>query len=290
MARQPSINSQFPHAGLVAFFEKAVWVDPDRAQRVADLLVDKRWPWIPWWASYSGLHKRDDRRSVRVGGKNGSAPILEGLRSDKLSRLDMNRARGDGDFTSVMLNLDRSREEWNEPFQLRVTCRSAELPPGKSFAAWIELMHELVTELGVLHAILGAWPTYDLAICDTWLMNLILDTPQGDVDLGLPAGFQKQTSLAAKWFKFIGRRYARHPRWGTYLHDGHLEAIGGLARVKAEVEPARVDRVGELTYIQLTESIETALTPVAGERRRRLEDLMAPILVGAPVQAVDAQG
>ncbi|MBE7452048.1 MAG: hypothetical protein HS111_25135 [Kofleriaceae bacterium] len=48
--------------------------------------------------------------------------------------------------------------------------------------------------------------------------------------------------------------------------------------------------MGELTYIQLTESIETgAATPVAGERRRRLEDLMAPILVGAPVQAVNAR-
>ncbi|MBE7452050.1 MAG: hypothetical protein HS111_25145 [Kofleriaceae bacterium] len=58
---------------------------------------------------------------------------------------------------------------------------------GKSFAAWIELMHELVTELGVVCAILGR-SQHDLAICDTWLMNLILDTPQGDVDLAGCAG------------------------------------------------------------------------------------------------------
>ncbi|MBE7452051.1 MAG: hypothetical protein HS111_25150 [Kofleriaceae bacterium] len=43
---------------------------------VADDLVDKRWRWIPWWASNSGLHKL--RPEVTCRGKNGSAPILEG--------------------------------------------------------------------------------------------------------------------------------------------------------------------------------------------------------------------
>jgi len=145
-----------------------------------------------------------------------------------------------------------------------------------------ELMHELLTELGVAHAILGIWPSFTWARCDTWLTNMILDTPRGDIDLGLPAEFQQQTSLAARWYKFIGRTYARHPRWGTYLHDAHLAAIGGLDRIRAEVDPARIDRVGELTYIQLTGSIDTALTPAAGDKRRRLAQLMAPILVGAP--------
>ncbi|MBE7452049.1 MAG: hypothetical protein HS111_25140 [Kofleriaceae bacterium] len=126
-------------------------------------------------------------------------------------------------------------------------------------------MHELVTELGVLHAILGAWRTYDLAICDTRLMNLILDTPQGDVDLRLPAGFPGSRPAWPRSGSSSSVAGTPGIRAGDLLHDGHLEAIGGLARVKAEVEPARVDRVGELTYIQLTESIETALTPVAGE-------------------------
>jgi hypothetical protein len=81
--------------------------------------------------------------------------------------------------------------------------------------------------------------------------------------------------------KFVGRTYARHPRWGTYLNAAHVAAIGGEARIRAEVEPAKIDAVGELTYIQLTDSVETALTPLAGERRQRLESLMAPIILGA---------
>ncbi|MBZ0232168.1 MAG: hypothetical protein K8M05_07420 [Deltaproteobacteria bacterium] len=280
--KAPRIDNQFPHAGLAAYFARVTWTDRARAERIAQLLVDERWPWLPCWLSYSGLHKRDDRKAGRVGGKNGAGPILDALLSDKLMTLRLNRARGDGDFTTVMLNLDREKEKWSEGYQLRVTCRSAELPEGKSFEGWIELMHELLVEVGALHATIGAWPTYDLAMCDTWLTRMVLDTPSGDIDLGLPEAFQEQISLVSQWRKLMGRVYARHPRWGTYLHDGHLAAIGGVERVRAEVEPARIERVSDLTYIQLTDSIDTGLTPLAGERRRRLEHLMAPILVGAP--------
>ncbi len=284
MTSAPSLNNSYPHVGLAAYFGRALWRDAERVERVAALLVDKRWPWIPWWASYSGLHKRDDRSSVRVGGKNGVAPLVEGLLFPKLATLRMDRARGDGNFTSVFLKTGRVGEDWGyeAPFDLWVTCRSAELPPGKSFEAWLTLAHDLVAAVGAAHATLGAWPTFDWAICDTWLMRMVLDTPVGDVDLGLPAGFDAQLGLVSKWRKFLGRTYARHPRWGTYLNDGHLAAIGGIERVRAEVAPARVERVGELTYLQLTESIETALTAEAGARRERLEALMAPILVGAP--------
>jgi len=104
--RPTSINNQFPHVGLAAYFEKAVWRDAKRAAQVAALLVDDRWPWIPWWANYSGLHKRDDRPSVRVGDKDGVVPLVAGMASEKLSKLYMNRAKGDKDFTSVMLDLE----------------------------------------------------------------------------------------------------------------------------------------------------------------------------------------
>lgn len=62
---------------------------------------------------------------------------------------------------------------------------------------------------------------------------------------------------------------------------GHVAAIGGVARIAAEVAPAVIQPVGALTYVQLTGSIDTALTPEAGAKRRALEALMAPILVGA---------
>ena len=277
-----SVNNQFPHVGLAAYFERAVWRDAARAERIAALLVDPRWPWIPWWASYSGLHKRDDRSSVRVGGKNGVTPLVRGFASDKVSALRMNRARGDSNFTSLMLDLDRTIEEW-DPFRLLITCRSAELPAGKSFEDWVALAHELITAVGALHATIGAWPTFDMAIGDTWLTRIILDTPKRDINLGLPPDFDEQMSLMSKWKHKLGRVYARHPRWGTYLHAGHVAAIGGVERIRAEVAPARVDAVGELTYIQLTATIDTALTSEAGVKRRALQTLMAPILLGAPL-------
>lgn len=285
MIRQIDINNQYPHIGLAAYFASPVWRDPERVRKIAGLLVDPRWPWVPHWASYSGVHKRDDRPSVRVGGTaNGTEPLVIGMLNPKMSRLRMNRARGDKNFTSVSLDLGRDdQEEWGyeAPLQLWITCRSAELPPDKSIDEWLTLAHDLVSEVGALNATLGAWPTFDMAIHDTWRVRTILDTPRGDHNLGLPADFETQIDLLAKWEKFLGRTYARHPRWGTYLNAEHVAAIGGVERIRAEVQPARIDPVGELTYIQLTASIDTGLTAEAGEKRRRLQELMAPILLGA---------
>jgi hypothetical protein len=279
-----SINNQFPHVGLAAYFNQSLWRVRDRVERVASLLVDQRWPWVPWWASYSALHKRDDRSSVRVGGKNGFAPLALGMQSERLDTLYMNRAKGDKNFTSVMLDLGRRGEDWGDeaPFQLWITCRSAGLPAEKSLEEWSSLMHELVDAVGALNATLGAWPTFNHAIRDTWLTRMVLDTPKGDIALNdLPEDFESQIDLLQRWRKRLGRTYARHPRWGTYLNATHVAAIGGVERIRAEVQPARIAPVGDLTYIQLTDTIETGMSPQAGERRRKLQALMEPILLGA---------
>jgi hypothetical protein len=284
MSREPSINDQFPHVGLAAYFPRSVAHDRATVERVAALLVDRRWPWLPWWASFSGVHKRDDRTSVRVGGKNGVEPLVNGMLSRRLATLDLDRAKGDGNFTSVCLPFDPRLEEWGAeaPYALWVTCRSAELPDGKRFEDWIELMHELVTAVGALNATMGAWPTMSHAIRDTWKTRMVLDTARGDIRLNdLPADLDQQIGLLQLWWKKLGRTYARHPRWGTYLNAAHVDAIGGVDRIRAEVQPARIDAVGELTYIQLTDSIDTGMSAVAGERRRKLQAIMAPILLGA---------
>lgn len=69
-----------PYVGLAAYFDRAVWRDREHYCRISNLLVDPRWPWIPWWASFSALHKPDDRSSVRVGGKNGATPLIDGYK------------------------------------------------------------------------------------------------------------------------------------------------------------------------------------------------------------------
>lgn len=284
MRRPVSVNNQFAHVGLSAYFAKPVSRDRAVVERVARLLVDPRWPWIPWWAHFVGYHKRDDTAGVKVGGKNGNAVLVGGMLSPRFQVLRMNRAMGDKNFTTVELPFDPRRLEMTReaPYEMWITCRSHELPEGKRFDDWIELAHELVDAVGALHAIIGAWPTYDMAIGDTWLTRIILDTPKGDIPLNdPPEDFMAQRDLLQEWPHKVGRTYARHPRWGTYLNAGHVAAIGGVERIRADVQPARIEAVGELTYIQLTDSIETAMSAEAGARRRALQALMAPIIVGA---------
>jgi hypothetical protein len=284
VSRLPNVNNQYPHVGMAAYFVRPVSEAHDLAERVAQLLVDRRWPWIPWYAEFVGVHKRDDTASVRVGGKNGYAPLLGGITSPRFQKLRMNRARGDKDFTSVNLPFHAHRLEWGyeAPYDLWITCRSAELPEGKTFDNWGSLAHDLVTAVGAVNATIGSWPTYDHAVRDTWLTRMVLDTPKGDIALNdLPEDFESQIDLLQRWRKRLGRTYARHPRWGTYLNATHVAAIGGVERIRAEVQPARIDPVGDLTYIQLTDSIETGMSPQAGARRRKLQALMEPILLGA---------
>lgn len=284
MSREPSVNDPFPHVGMAAYFPRSVAHERGTVERVAALLIDRRWPWLPWWASFSGVHKRDDRPSVKVGGKNGAEPLVNGMLSKRLATLHLDRAKGDCNFTSVRLPFDLELEELGAeaPYALWVTCRSAELPDGKRFEDWIALTHELVTAVGALNATIGAWPTMRHAIRDTWKTRMVLDTARGDTPLNdPPADLDQQIDLLQLWWKKLGRTYARHPRWGTYLNAAHVAAIGGFDRIRDEVQPARIEAVGDLTYIQLTDSIETGMSAVAGERRRKLQALMAPVLVGA---------
>jgi len=275
-----SVNNSFAHVGVAMYFLTEPGADDTRAARLAELLIDSRWPWLPWWASYTARDKREDRSAVRVGGKNGVAPLLEGIASPRLWTLYMNRAKGDGNFTSVALDLRHVGSP--AALQLLITCRSTELPKDKTFPAFLALVHDVTLVIGARHAIIGAWPTYDHAVGDTWLTRMVLDTPKGDIRLGLPALYDAERDLVSKWRSSIGDRYARHPRWGTYLHPGHLAAIGGVERIRAEVAPAVIEPVGDLTYVQLTDSIDTAMTTEAETKRRALQALMAPILVGAP--------
>lgn len=271
-----------PTVGLAVYFAKPVGAgrDPAKEDALARLLVDPRWPWQPWWASYSAADAREDRPSVRVGGSKGHAALAEGIGNPRLWTLWMNRTMGDNNVATVMLDLRGVRAD--RVSKLLITSRTSELPVGKSFDAFLTLLHELVVTVEAEHAILGAWPTYAMARSDTGLTRMLLDTPAGDINLGLPLDFDAQRALVAEHSDRVGHAYARHPRWGTYLHAGHLAAIGGVEKIVAEVAPAVIQPIGALTYVQLTDSIDTALTPEAGAKRRALEALMAPILVGAP--------
>lgn len=272
----------FPHVGFAGYFSDPLWRSA-HLERITDLLVDPRWPWSLRSARFMGLDKRDDH-SLRLRRDDGASILQAKIASPRLDTLHMRHGQGDGNFAAASLDLGRRGEKWGfeAAYHLWITCRYVELPKGKDFAAWMTLLHELATAVGVANAVLGAWPSYEWAVGDTWLTRVVLDAPAGDIQLSPPARLNEQHHLISAWRKFLGRTYARHPRWGTYLNAAHLAAIGGLARVQAEVAPAVITPLGELTYLQLTPSIETAMSPEAEQKRQALEALMAPILVGAP--------
>lgn len=141
----------------------------------------------------------------------------------------------------------------------------------KSVQDWTDVMHELVAALRAKHAILGVFDNPDATMSDVAMMGITVNGRS-------PHPYPRQVGWASVAMGDIGGKYVRHPRWGNYLLPRHLDAVGGLARVRAEVEPHEVREVGELIYVQLT-SFGDALTEVCEAKRRALEAILAPILV-----------
>jgi hypothetical protein len=276
MRRQPgacSIEPLVSHAGVAAYFDQALWRDPARVERVARLLLDERWPWPPRHASCSGIDPAHDRPWTELDREHGVELLARYLVDPTVSALRVRHAAGDADHGHA--TIDSGRADWNRdaPFDLDMISRIAELPTGKNTASWLALVHDLIVEVAPLNAIVCVWPDHDRTVSDVAQMRIVLDTRDGESELGVVPTAADRTPR-----RCIGKTYARHPRWGTYLNADHLAAIGGEARVAAEVAPARLDRCGALTYIQLTDTIESAMTAECDERRRRLQALMTPIL------------
>ena len=70
---------------------------------------------------------------------------------------------------------------------------------------------------------------------------------------------------------------AREPEWGTYLTAAHADAIGGVAAIRAAVEPYRILEAGGVVFVQLS-PYDLALAPETEVKRQRLQALMAPIV------------
>lgn len=133
--------------------------------------------------------------------------------------------------------------------------------------------------IDVASAILPVYETANAVFADVLLMSIVRDSRwTGTSDLGPGDDFAEQNARAKYWRDLVGAKYVRNARWGTYLRDHHIESVGGLDRIRRQVEPARVDRLGELVYFQLTESIEDAVGPACDAKRRAFDAVLAPIL------------
>jgi hypothetical protein len=95
--------------GFAGYYSTRLYDDSDRARRIATLLVDARWPWVPWWAQF-GL--RDDfhkqTRSRKVVGPKGSEFLSGGLTSPDYDRLFVYRSSQESkDFAAAKLYTGR---------------------------------------------------------------------------------------------------------------------------------------------------------------------------------------
>ncbi len=276
------------HLGFAGYFARPLCADPERAARVASLLVDPRWPWPPWWASFGMEARLTQRtRARKVSGARGRDQLLAGILDPAHRSLELLRSRQEADnHAHVLVTTGRVAVPADAEcaFEIQGQTRGDELPAGADLGAWIELVHELMVACDVGHAVMPAWPTASACLSDVSFMRIVVDSRWGLYDQGPPPDFALQNARASYWRIELGGTYVRHTRWGTYLSRSHLERIGGLEAIHAAVPPARTIDLGNLVFIQLTDRPEDAFTAEAEARRQRLEQVMAPIVAPARPQ------
>jgi hypothetical protein len=276
------------HVGFAGYFARPLCTDPARAAQVAALLVDRRWPWPPWWASFRPEGRYNERSRARkvVGGK-GRDHLVAGIIDCAHRKLELSRSSQQADnhaHVQLKTGCKPVPSDAECPYDLEGQTRGHELPDGADLMAWLELVHELMVACDVGHAVVPVWPTASACLADVSFMRIVVDTRWGVFDKGPPPDFEQQNSRANFWRIELGGTYVRHPRWGTYLGRSHLERIGGLDAIRAAVDGIHVRELGDLVFLQLTERPEGALTAEGAHRRQQLEAVMEPIVAPARPQ------
>jgi hypothetical protein len=254
----------------------------ERAQRVAALLMDPRWPWPPKSFSTGVVGSFTKRtRTRKVGPATGQKRLLDSI-LDPSTRVLLLSTHSLEAKDHAHLRIETgtySLSSWEQPFRADGQTRAHDLPAGKTVENWIHLVHELIETLDVASAILPLYETATAVLADTSLTSIVSESRwNGRTDLGPGEDFSAQNDRAQYWRDLLGATYVRNARWGTYLRDHHVEAIGGLDRIRREVEPARVTVLGPLVYFQLTETVDEGLTDACEAKRRAFDVLLAPIL------------
>jgi hypothetical protein len=247
-------------------FEKPFHEVPGSIERVVDALLDERWPWRP----------KLMRQRVAVGmttlrkfkqriPKNAREELIGALSTPEIGVLELHAAARD-DLDDAWLDMMTGREPLLErrKFSVLALCRLEGMPPECPIEGWIEVMHDLVAAVGAVHGILVC--EEEEHIVQELYLGLIVRN-------GVPsyARWREIDRCAGAW---IGSRHVRFPRWGTYLRREHVEVVGGRARIAEVVKPAAMRSVGELLFVQLTES------PAIHDevKQAAFTELLAPLL------------
>jgi hypothetical protein len=159
------------------------------------------------------------------------------------------------------------------PLELRAFCRAEGMPAQKPIGPWLALLHDLVRAIDAVHGV--------VVVADENIVHdevFLITTTRDGVRLNPRADEINPISGSGLARQELGRRFVRHPRWGTYLRADHVAVVGGRGKIAA-ISPAMLVDVGDLLYVQLTDSPETADSPEGAAKQRMLADLLAPITV-----------
>lgn len=256
--------------GLAAVYSTEVYKAPDRVRTIGRLIFDDRWP-----RPFTKWHVQPLGGTVDIrAGRLPQDPLIEVESSLSASTTHWVELSTPGDAwhdVSVDAGTTLDLAARVCPFRLMASLRLDKLKnPASDVARWVTLAHELVSAVGARNGTITVAASGDV-IPDIARPH----RPDPNDHLRIIGG----GGVEGESRENLGGKYARYPRWGTYLHPEHVAAIGGRDQIARVVEPALFEEVGDLLYVQLTARIEDAWTPMMWEKRLRFRQLMQPILV-----------
>jgi hypothetical protein len=271
--------------GFAAYFAIKLCEEPERAERLAALCLDPRWPWQLMSVTFGVRDKvAVSTRRQKLVAKDGIEKLRDGIMHPKNRHAEIvHRANAEDNHAHLHVQTGQQLAvpSWSNPAELTGLVKGPDLPAGAELAPWLEVMHQIMLTLEVGNAILSVWPTERMAHGDGTLSSTVLDTPSAVYNLGVDETFELQNDRAIRARRQLGDKYIRHPRWGTYLRRAHLDRCGGLQRIRDTVPLAKVLELGgagDLVYLQCTEHPSGALTREGEQVRQALQDALAPIV------------
>ena len=273
------------YLGFAGYFSVRLCNEPERAEKLAKLLLDRRWPW-PLTSVVFGLRAgwTKHARRLKLSGAQGILRLRDGI-TDPENRDASIDHRADADENHAKLHVTTGQRLANpdsaNAASISGVTKASDLLEGAELLSWLEVMHEIMIVVDAGNAVLTVWPTHHMANSDATFVRIVLDTSKAVFTMGVHGNVELQNTRANYWRPELGDKYIRHPRWGNYLRREHLDRVGGLARVRDAVPLAKVLELGgpgDLVYLQCTEHPAGALTPEGEQVRQALEDVLAPIV------------
>lgn len=261
--------------GLLALHARAIHAQPEIAARIAELIVDPRWPWPATLVRPTPMPGAPlyEWPSGKIPRARLSSIALDVLRSDRALGIHVAASRKD-ELNHVFAHIDAGHAEYTGcadgtefPFEAKLYCRAEQLPADASLDAWVEVLHELVVLLDAPNAVIFARSD------ERHIWSLLYHTGSWRPDQ--PPDYPHNINARIAGARgVLGSQRICPAQWGTYLSRAHVDQVG---RDKLVAAAAVARDVGELLYLQCSERAGDAFSAEALERRRALEALLAPI-------------